>query len=60
MRIELNIAPYEVNVLKRALRTYPKQKNITNDLIGLIEYQCEKKKEEKGSDKLGYRKVVQK
>ncbi len=56
MKIELNITAYEVNVLKRALRTYPKQKNITDDLIGLIEYQYEeekaKEKEEKARNDL--------
>lgn len=41
MKIELNITRTEVNVLKRALAAYPKQKNITNDLLSLIEYQYE-------------------
>lgn len=39
MIIRFNITQTEVNLLKKALRTYPKQKKLTNDLIGLIEYQ---------------------
>lgn len=39
MIIHLNITQTEVNVLKKALRTYPKQKKLTNGLIELIEYQ---------------------
>lgn len=46
MWIQLNITQTEVNILKRALATYPKKKNITNDLIGLIEYQEEKQRGE--------------
>nr|DAK85929.1 MAG TPA: hypothetical protein [Caudoviricetes sp.] len=44
MIIHINITQTEVNVLKKALRTYPKQKKLTNDLIGLIEYQEEKQR----------------
>lgn len=46
MIIRFNITQTEVNVLKRALRTYRSQKKCTNGLIELIEYQEEKQRGE--------------
>lgn len=46
MIIRFNITQTEVNLLKRALRTYPKQRKIANGLIDLIEYQEKKQRGE--------------
>lgn len=35
----------DLNVLKKALESYPKQKHITTDLLGLIKYQEGKQNE---------------
>ena len=39
MIIRFNVTEYELKVLKAALKSYPKNKNITTDLLNLIEYQ---------------------
>jgi hypothetical protein len=43
--IRLVLQTAEMVVLKKALESYPKQKDITTDLLGLIKYQEEKQNE---------------
>lgn len=44
MKLRFEITDYELNVLKRALKLYPKNKDITHCLLGIIEAQCESQK----------------
>lgn len=45
MKLKFEMTDYEVNVLKKALENYPKNKDITRCLLGIIEAQCESQKE---------------
>lgn len=44
MKLKFEMTDYEVKVLKKALESYPKNKDITHCLLGIIEAQCESQK----------------
>ncbi len=50
MKLRFVITKYELNVLKRALKTYPKNKDITHCLLEIIEAQCESQKEKENNN----------
>lgn len=50
MKLKFEMTDYEVNVLKKALESYPKNKDITNDLLGIIKTQCENQKEKENNN----------